>query len=198
MDKGRLSRDKGTEIGELSLQAKAHEELLASPEKAADSCRADFPLRSSRAAVFMKEYLKLLALMGPYIFCCSHSISQRHIDHQCRHENECRKILKLRWLTDTEFSLKWSCATWFSVILACLRLSQCPILFGQALVILRSFCRFSPYPTSKTFAGVFAAIPVSMSDPRPSFSTADVCIQSPRSAKRMLTPDVLWPCIITN
>lgn len=68
MDKGRLSRDKGTEIGELSLQAKAHEELLASPEKAADSCRADFPLRSSRAAVFMKEYLKLLALMGPYIF----------------------------------------------------------------------------------------------------------------------------------
>lgn len=68
VDKGRLSRDKGTEIGEQSLQAKVHEELLASPEKAADGCGADFPLRSSRAAVFMKEYLKLLALMGPYIF----------------------------------------------------------------------------------------------------------------------------------
>ena len=43
MDKGRLSRDKGTEIGELSLQAKALEELLASTEKAADGCGADFP-----------------------------------------------------------------------------------------------------------------------------------------------------------
>lgn len=43
MDKERLLRDKGIEIGELSLQAKVHEELLASTKKAAGSCGADFP-----------------------------------------------------------------------------------------------------------------------------------------------------------